>query len=61
MKARKMIAFPNSGNERNRVLTSLLILGIALILLSGLSTLRILSDFKFTLVASKSSILKSNL
>lgn len=49
-----MVAFPSSGSELIRVATSLLILGIALILLNGLITLKVLNDFKLTLDDTKS-------
>lgn len=55
IKARKMVAFPNSGRDYSRVVTTLLILGIVLILLNGLKTLRILKLFKLTLDATRST------
>ncbi len=47
----KMAALPNSGKEKRRVLTCFLIVELALILLSGLMTLKILRGFKFILTA----------
>ena len=41
-------AFPISGSDYTRVLTWRLILGLALIVRKGLSTLRILSALRFT-------------
>ena len=58
MKNMKMAAVPNSGSEFRRAETRRLILGKALILLSGLITLRILSAFKFTFTLKRSIILK---
>ena len=58
MKDKKIVALNNSGSEDNRVATSLLILGNAFMLLKGLSTLKVLRERKFTLVATKSNILK---
>ena len=43
----KKPAFNNSGIDTKSVPTRLLMLGIALILLSGLKTLSILKGFKF--------------
>ena len=57
MNDRNNVAFPSSGKDCSNVLTSLLILDIALILLRGLRALSILRDFKFTLDATKSVIL----
>jgi len=58
MNDRNNVAFPSSGNDCNKVLTNLLILEIALMLLNGLKALRILSDFRFTLYATKSVTLR---
>lgn len=55
MKVMKIVALPSSGKDPIRVLTSLLMLGMALILLRGLMTLRILKDFKLTLEETKSN------
>ncbi len=57
MNPRKIVALPSSGSDYMRVITNLRMLGIALIDLRGLNTLRILSDFKFTLEATKSKAL----
>ena len=57
IKDMKIVTFPNSGNELIRVVISLLILGIALMLLKGLMTLKVLNDFKFTLLDTKSRTL----
>ncbi len=58
IKLRKIVALKSSGKEESKVATNLLILGNALILLRGLSTLKVLRDLRFTLVATKSNILK---
>ena len=57
MKSMKTVAFPISGNDFSRVVTSFLILGIALSERSGLITLNILKAFRFTLEPRKSTIL----
>ncbi len=48
IKARKMVAFPNSGREPIKVETCRRMLELALIVLKGLNTLKILSAFKLT-------------
>ena len=58
MNPRNIVALKSSGRDCNRVVTSTLMLEIALMLFSGRSTLRILRDFRFTLVATRSTILK---
>ena len=50
MNKRNIITSNSFGREDNRVFTSFLIVGITLMLLSGLKTLRFLRDFRFTLV-----------
>jgi hypothetical protein len=57
MNDRNIVALNSSGSDENRVATSLLMLGKALMLLRGLSTLSVLKDLRFTLVATKSKIL----
>lgn len=57
MKLKKIVALNSSGSEERSVATRRLILGIALILLKGLSTLRVLRDLRLMLVATKSKIL----
>jgi hypothetical protein len=54
---RKTVAFPNSGSDFSKILTYLLILGLAFKLLKGLMTLRILNAFRFKSTAMNSSIL----
>ena len=56
-KMRKTVAFPNSGSDFSKILTYLLILGLAFKLLKGLMTLRILNAFRFKSTAMNSSIL----
>ena len=55
----KIVEFPISGSDYSKVVTCLRILGLALILLSGLMTLSILSAFKFMSYAINSIILNS--
>ncbi len=57
MNAIKTPAEPSSGRERSRVLTSLRMLGIALTLLRGLTTLKIRKDLSLMLNLRKSTIL----
>ena len=57
MKTMKIVAFPSSGIELSKVVTSLRMLGIALILLRGLTTLRILKGLKFNLNLIRSTTL----
>lgn len=57
MNVRNIVALKSSGNDENKVATNLLILGKALMLLSGRRTLSVLRDLRFTLVATKSNIL----
>lgn len=57
MKDKKIVALNNSGSEDSSVATSLRILGKAFMLLKGFSTLKVLRERKFTLVATKSNIL----
>jgi hypothetical protein len=47
MKVSKIVAFPRPGNDLSKVVTYLLIEGTAFTLRKGLSTLKILSAFKF--------------
>jgi hypothetical protein len=54
---RKTVAFPNSGSDFSKMLTYLLILGLAFKLLKGLMTLRILNAFRFKSTAMYSRIL----
>lgn len=49
IKAKNMSTFKSLGMELIKVATSLLMLGIALMLLSGLSTLRFRNAFRLTL------------
>ncbi len=57
MNAIKTPEDPSSGNDFKRVLTNLLILGIALILLNGLITLNTLNDLSLILNLKKSTTL----
>jgi hypothetical protein len=54
MKAMKMPADPSSGSDLRRVLTNLLMLGMALTLLSGLITLKTLRPLSLILNLKKS-------
>jgi hypothetical protein len=57
IKTRKKVVFPSSGKDFNRMVTCLLMLGLALTLRNGRMTLRILSALKFKSTAINSSIL----
>ena len=46
-KSKNITTFPRSGKASIRALTSILILGIAFILLKGLNTLKVRIDLKF--------------
>lgn len=54
IKAMKIPAEPSSGNDFSKVLTSLLILGIAFTLLKGLTTRRTLNPLSLILNLKKS-------
>lgn len=56
MKNKKTTTDPSSGSEINNVDTRRLILGIALIDLSGLKTLNVLSALKFGTLGTRSII-----
>jgi len=56
-KRRKAVAFPNSGSNFSNILTCLLILGLALILRSGLITLSIRKALRFKSTAMNSRML----
>ena len=57
MNDKNRAAFPISGSDCTRVLTYLLMLGLALIVLRGLSTLSILRALRLTPTLSSSIVL----
>ena len=57
MNSMKMPAWPNSGSDRNRVLTKRRIDGIAFTERNGLITLKTLNDLSYILKRKKSTTL----